>query len=128
MADAGKGRGRRAGKKSALPAKANQRRNTQAGRKQMSPGQFGLPDKKKYRIDDAAHARNALGRVAQHGTPVEQAQVKRRVKAKYPSINVTGQAGRSGKKPGGGSASGRAKTSSRATKPSPRRKGSGGTK
>lgn len=78
------------GKKSKLPAKTNQRRNTKAGREQMSPGQFALPDQKKYRIDDPAHARDALARVAQNGTPQEQAKVKRAVRAKYPSIDVTG--------------------------------------
>lgn len=83
---AGKGGNRKSG----LAAKTNQRRNTKAGRENMSASNFGLPAQKKYRIDDAAHARDALGRVAQHGTPAEQKQVRARVAAKYPSINVTG--------------------------------------
>ena len=70
---------------SKLSAKANERRNTKAGRAAMPQSSFALPGKK-YRIDDAAHARNALARVAQHGTPAEQATVKRAVKRKYPSI------------------------------------------
>lgn len=79
-------RGRRGGRKSSLSAKTNRRRNTKAGRRAMSPSQFGLPSKKKYRIDDAAHARNALARVAQHGTPAEKAQVRAAVHRKFPSI------------------------------------------
>lgn len=77
--------------KSKLPAKTNQRRNTKTGRAQMAPASFGLPDQKKYRIDDPAHARNALTRVAQNGTAAEQAKVKAKVKAKYPSIDVGGK-------------------------------------
>lgn len=76
-------------RKSALSAKTNALRNTVAGRKDLGAGDFGLPAQKKYRIDDPAHARNALARVAQHGTPAEQAQVKNRVKKKYRSIKVT---------------------------------------
>jgi hypothetical protein len=73
-------------RRSKLSKKTNRRRNTVAGRKAMSPKQFGLPRQKKYRIDDLAHARNALARVAQHGTPAEQRQVRRRVFAKFPSL------------------------------------------
>jgi hypothetical protein len=72
--------------KSKLPAATNARRNTKAGRAAMAASNFGLPGQKKYRIDDAAHARNALSRVAQHGTPAQKKQVRARVKAKYPSI------------------------------------------
>ncbi len=61
--------------KSPLTAKANAAKNTKAGRKKMPPGDFGLPGQKKYRIDDAAHARVALGRVAQNGTAAEKKQV-----------------------------------------------------
>lgn len=39
-----------------------------------------------YPIPDASHARNALARVAQHGTPAEKKAVKAKVKAKYPGI------------------------------------------
>lgn len=72
--------------RSKLSAATNQRRNTKAGRKQMPASDFGLPAQKKYRIDDRAHARDALARVAANGTPAQQAQVRKRVKAKYPSI------------------------------------------
>jgi hypothetical protein len=76
--------------KSKLSAATNAKRNTKAGRAKMAPASFALPAQKKYRIDDAAHARNALGRAAQNGTPAEQAQVSRAVAKKYPRINVTG--------------------------------------
>lgn len=74
---------------SKLPAKVNAKRNTKAGRAKMSPSSFALPGKK-YRIDDAAHARNALARVAQSGTPKQKAAVRKAVARKYPSIKVGG--------------------------------------
>lgn len=40
----------------------------------------------RYPIEDKAHARNALARVAQHGTPAEKKAVKAAVKRKYPGI------------------------------------------
>lgn len=85
-------------KKSKLPAKVNQKRNTQAGRARMAPASFAIPGEKKYRIDDPAHARNALARVAQNGTPAEQAQVRKAVAKKYPSIAVGGAAKTAAKK------------------------------
>ena len=50
------------------------------------PGKsFALPGRR-YPIEDASHARNALARVAQHGDPEEQAAVRRKVHARFPSI------------------------------------------
>lgn len=72
--------------RSKLSAATNKKRNTKAGRKAMPASDFGLPVQKKYRIDDIAHARNALGRAKQNATPAQQAQIRARVKAKYPSI------------------------------------------
>jgi hypothetical protein len=62
---------------------------TTRGRKRMKAKQFALPGKR-YPISDAAHARNALARVAQNGTPAEKATVRRKVKARFPSIQVSG--------------------------------------
>jgi hypothetical protein len=87
---AGKSRHNGQPMKSPLPAKANAKKNTQAGRKKMPASDFGLPQQKKYRIDDAAHARAALGRAAKNATPAQQKQIQQRVARKYPSINVTG--------------------------------------
>jgi hypothetical protein len=77
-------------RKSSLPAKTNAKRNTEGGRAKMADSSFALPEQKKYRIDDAAHARNALARAAQHATPAEQARIRRAVAKKYPSIDQGG--------------------------------------
>jgi hypothetical protein len=76
-------------KASKLSPATNAKRNTKAGRAKMSNSSFALPGKQ-YRIDDAAHARNALARVAQNGTRAQQAAVQKAVAKKYPNINVTG--------------------------------------
>jgi hypothetical protein len=46
---------------------------------------FAGPDRS-YPINDPAHARNALSRVSQFGSPDLKAQVRAKVHAKYPSI------------------------------------------
>jgi hypothetical protein len=45
-----------------------------------------LPEEEKYPIPDIEHARNALARVAQHGTAAEQKKVRAAVEKKYPSL------------------------------------------
>jgi hypothetical protein len=60
---------------------------TAAGRKQIPTGSFALPGRR-YPINDAAHARNALARGAQHASSSELATIKSRVKAKFPGIQV----------------------------------------
>jgi len=55
-------------------------------RKKLSKKSFALPGKRKYPIPDKAHARNALARVAQNGTPAEQKKVKAAVRKRFPSI------------------------------------------
>jgi len=55
-------------------------------RAHIAPKNFALPAQHKYPIHDIDHARNALSRVAQFGTPEEQATVRRQVHAHYPSI------------------------------------------
>lgn len=47
--------------------------------------EFAGPDRS-YPIPDENHARNALARVAQHGTPSEMAAVRAKVHAKFPHI------------------------------------------
>ncbi len=56
-------------------------------RKHIAPKNFAGPDRS-YPIEDISHARNALARVAQHGSPELQAQVKAKVHAKYPSVGM----------------------------------------
>jgi hypothetical protein len=60
-------------------------------RKKTPAKSFAEPDKRRYPIEDEAHARNALSRVAQSGTPAEKAKVKAAVKKKYPSIGTSGK-------------------------------------
>lgn len=59
-------------------------------RKHLSDKAFALPKKRKYPIEDEAHARNALAR-AHFASPQEQATIKAKVKRRYPSIQVEGE-------------------------------------
>lgn len=68
---------------------------TEKARNKMPAKDFALPGKGKgpsgkgagsYPIEDKSHARNALARVSQHGTPAEKATVRAKVKAKFPGI------------------------------------------
>ena len=59
---------------------------TSKARKNIPTGEFALPAQRKYPIHDRIHARNALARVAQHGTPSEKSEVRSKVHAKYPDI------------------------------------------
>lgn len=58
--------------------------------KGLKSSQFGLPKQRKYPLNSIKRARNALARASQHATPSQRAQIRRRVKAKYPSIKVSG--------------------------------------
>lgn len=62
-----------------------QRHMTAAQRKRLKSSQFALPGRR-YPVHNLAHARNALARVAQYGSPSEKAAVRRKVHARYPSI------------------------------------------
>jgi hypothetical protein len=73
-----------------------------AARNKLSSKSFALPGKGtgaggkgagSYPIPDESHGRNALSRVAQHGTPAEKKTVRAKVHAKFPGI---------GKRQGGG--------------------------
>ena len=68
-------------------------------REKMPQKQYALPGKR-YPINDASHARNALARVSQHGTPSEKATVRAKVRKKYPGIDVSGGNSGNGKKKG----------------------------
>ena len=59
---------------------------TTAARKKLPSKSFAEPGKRAYPIQDASHARNALARVAQHGSSSEKAKVRAKVHAKYPGI------------------------------------------
>lgn len=60
-------------------------------RNKLSKESFALPGKRKYPIPDKKHARNALARVAQNGTPAEQKKVKAAVKKRFPGIGKKGK-------------------------------------
>lgn len=66
-----------------------------AKRQAMPKSDFALPGQGSgpkgvgsgaYPINDASHARNALSRVAQHGSPTQQAEVRAKVHRKFPGI------------------------------------------
>lgn len=59
---------------------------TTKARKEMPRGSFALPEERAYPINDPSHARNALSRVAQNGTPAQKAEVRAKVHEKYPEI------------------------------------------
>lgn len=58
---------------------------TTKGREHIKAKNFALPGRR-YPIQDIEHARNALARVAQNGTPSEVAKVRAAVHRKFPSI------------------------------------------
>jgi hypothetical protein len=68
---------------------------TAKARQSMPKSDFALPGKGEgpkgagagsYPIPDASHARNALARVSQHGSPEQKAKVRAKVHAKFPNI------------------------------------------
>lgn len=59
---------------------------TATGRKKLPDKDFALPEKRKYPIPDASHARNALARVDAFGTSEEKTRVRAAVKRRYPGI------------------------------------------
>jgi hypothetical protein len=58
---------------------------TSGARKAIPTKSFALPGRR-YPIEDASHARNALSRVSANGSPAEKAEVRAKVHKKYPSI------------------------------------------
>jgi hypothetical protein len=62
-------------------------------RKALPKSDFAVPSKKpeagSYPIPDKSHARNALSRVSQFGSPAEKAEVRAKVHAKFPTIGKT---------------------------------------
>jgi len=58
---------------------------TTATRRKIPAGEFALPGRR-YPIEDEAHARNAMARVSQDGTPAEKATVRRQVRRRFPDL------------------------------------------
>lgn len=59
---------------------------TSKERKALPTKDFAEPKERKYPVNDKAHARNAMSRVAQNGTPAEQKEIAEKVHKKFPSI------------------------------------------
>jgi hypothetical protein len=61
-----------------------------AQRRALARSSFAIPSKApgsgSYPIPDRGHAISALSRVAQHGTSAEQAQVRAKVRARFPAL------------------------------------------
>ena len=73
---------------------------TTARRKALPTSEFAVPEKRggkgkagkgAYPIPDASHARNALARISQHGTPEEKAEVRSKVHSRFPNIGKKGK-------------------------------------
>ena len=58
---------------------------TTATRNKITNGDFALPGRR-YPIEDEVHARDALSRVSQDGTPAEKATVRGKVRERFPGI------------------------------------------
>lgn len=67
----------------AMPEERDHDKLTTKGREHIDPGNFAIPEEKKFPIHDISHARNALARAS--GTPYES-RVKAAVHKKYPSL------------------------------------------
>lgn len=65
-------------------------------RRRLPKSAFGVPSRRKYPLvsntgkPSTKRARNALARVAQHGTPAEKKAVRRKVARRFPKIKVSG--------------------------------------
>lgn len=55
-------------------------------RNKLPKKDFAVPGKKAYPIEDKSHARNALARVSEFGSPSQKAEVKAKVHKKFPAI------------------------------------------
>lgn len=62
---------------------------TAEARKHIAEKNFALPGGR-YPIEDETHARNALARVSEFGSPYEKKEVREKVHAKYPEMEFEG--------------------------------------
>ena len=65
-------------------------RLTAAKRRRLRKTSFVYPSRRAYPINDRAHARAALARVAQHGTPAQKRKVRAAVHKRYPTMKISG--------------------------------------
>jgi hypothetical protein len=59
---------------------------TRAQRNNLPKSDFALPDRRMYPVEDLGHARAAIMRVMQHGTPDEKYAVRKAVYSMYPQL------------------------------------------
>ena len=59
-----------------------------AQRKALPSYEFAIPESRKYPIENANHARNALARVSAYGTNYEKRMVCKAVSERYPEIHI----------------------------------------
>jgi hypothetical protein len=70
---------------------------TAAQRRKLPKSDFAEPGKRKYPVNDRGHAKAALSRVAQHGTPAEKKAVAAKVRKKFPGMTIKSGKGSSGR-------------------------------
>lgn len=63
---------------------------TAKARNNLPDSAFALPKERKFPIQDASHARNALAR-EHFASPEGRAKIKSKVKKKFPNIRVEGE-------------------------------------
>lgn len=59
---------------------------TSKQRNALPESDFAEPKQRKYPINDKSHARNALARVSQFGSPAEKKTIRQKVGKKFPEI------------------------------------------
>lgn len=59
---------------------------TSKERNNLPEGDFVFPGERRYPIEDASHARNALSRVSQFGSEEEKKKVREKVGKRFPGI------------------------------------------
>ena len=72
-----------------VPDDLVKRKLTTEARNALPDSAFVFPDTREYPFHDKKHARNALARVEQRGTPDEKAKVRAAVASRYPGIEVS---------------------------------------
>ena len=55
-------------------------------RNSLPTSDFAIPSERKYPVNDASHARNALSRVSSNGTSAQKSAVRAKVAKKFPGI------------------------------------------
>jgi hypothetical protein len=60
-------------------------------RNELPKSDFAVPSKRAYPVEDKAHARNALARVAQNGSAREKEEGRKKVEGKFSGIGKKGK-------------------------------------